>query len=107
MQSSLQKLFFQHIKSLVPPHMSLVDEVADLLEISNDSAYRRIRSEKPIDLEEIQKLCGHFKISMDQLLNLQSDAFIFLGNLKGNTMKPVPLRIRMMLICFTLKLKIL
>ncbi|MEO5997410.1 MAG: helix-turn-helix domain-containing protein [Chitinophagaceae bacterium] len=68
----------------MPPHLSLVDELADILGISNDSAYRRIRGEKPIDLEEIQKLCSHFKISMDQLLHLKTDSFVFTGNLKGN-----------------------
>jgi len=43
-----QASFFQHIKSLLPQHKSLVDEVADLLDISNDSSYRHIRDEKPI-----------------------------------------------------------
>ena len=79
--SSEQVLFFQHLKTQLPPHISMVDEVADLLGISIDSAYRRIRGEKPIDLEEISKLCRHFKISMDQLLHLQSDNFIFTGNI--------------------------
>lgn len=62
-------------------HLSLVDEVADVLNISNDSAYRRIRGEKPIALEEIKKLCLHFKISLDQLLHLNSESFLFTGKL--------------------------
>lgn len=80
-----QVRFFQHLKSLLPPHLAMVDEVAELLGISTDSAYRRIRGEKPIDLEETYKLCNHFKISMDQLLHLQSDAFVFSGILKNST----------------------
>ncbi len=80
-----QVLLFQHLKSQLPNHISMVDAVAELLNISNDSAYRRIRGEKPIDLEETYTLCRHFKISMDQLLHLQSDAFIFTGILKGNS----------------------
>ena len=59
----------------------MVDEVADILCISNDSAYRRIRREKPISLEEIQKLSLHYKISLDQFMHLQSDSFIFTGHL--------------------------
>jgi BetR domain len=82
--ANIQVLFFQHLKTQLPPHIAIVDEIAELLEISNDSAYRRIRGEKPIDLEEAQKLCIHFKISMDQLLHLQSDAFIFTGNFKSS-----------------------
>src|SRR5687767_5831936 len=85
MKPSLQATFFQQIKGLIPPNLSMVDEVAGLLGISNDSAYRRIRGEKPIDLEEIQKLSSHYKISMDQLLNLKSDAFIFTGALKDGS----------------------
>jgi hypothetical protein len=63
----------------------MVDEVADLLNISNDSAYRRIRGEKPIALEEMQKLATHFKISLDQFLHLNSDSFIFTGKLANAT----------------------
>ena len=78
-----QILFFRHIKGLLPPHLSMADEVAGLLNISNDSAYRRIRGEKPISFEELQKLCGHFKISLDQFLHLQSDSIIFSGKTAG------------------------
>jgi len=80
-QPSVQQLFFQHIKNNLPPHLSLVDEIAELLNISNDSAYRRIRAKKPISFEEIQKLSSHYKISLDQFLHLQSDSLIFSGRL--------------------------
>ena len=55
---SVQQKFFLEIKNQLPSHLSLVDEIADLLNISPDSAYRRIRGEKPIDFEEIKKLGG-------------------------------------------------
>ena len=48
--SNIQVLLFQHIKQALPAHVSMVDEIADLLHISNDSAYRRIRGEKEISL---------------------------------------------------------
>lgn len=76
---NLQQSFFQKIKSSLPAHLSLVDEVAALLNISNDSAYRRIRNEKSISFEEIKILAAHFKISVDQLLNLQTDTGSFSG----------------------------
>jgi len=79
--NQLQITFFQFIKSKLPSHLSLVDEIADLLEISVDSAYRRIRGEKMISFEEISKISSHFKLSIDQLLHLKtSDAKIFSGN---------------------------
>jgi len=76
----LQQRFFQHVKNILPAHLSLVEEVASLLNISNDSAYRRIRNEKPISFEEIKILATHFKISLDQLLNLQADTGSFTGS---------------------------
>jgi len=84
---NVQVLFFQHIKNNLPPHLSMVDEVAELLNISNDSAYRRIRGEKAIAFEELQVLCSKYKISLDQFLHLQSDAFIFSGKLRTESKK--------------------
>ena len=79
--ADVQQRFFQHLKDILPGHLSLVDEVAELINISNDSAYRRIRGEKPISFEELQKLCSHYKVSLDQFLHLQSDAIIFSGRI--------------------------
>ena len=76
-----QQVFFNHIKGMLPPHISFVDEIAEELKISNDSAYRRIRGEKPIALEEIKKLCVKYKISLDQLLHLNSESVVFSGKL--------------------------
>lgn len=79
--TNVQVAFFQHVKSRLAPHLSLVDEVAELLNISIDSAYRRIRAEKAISFEELQKLSSHYKISLDHFLHLESNSFIFSGNL--------------------------
>ena len=59
--------------------------MAELLNISNDSAYRRIRGEKPITLDEVHMLAAHFKISIDQLLHLKSEAFLFSGKLTNHS----------------------
>jgi hypothetical protein len=55
----------------------LVDVVADELNISTDSAYRRIRGETGLTLEELKKLCGKFGISLDALITSTSDSVIF------------------------------
>jgi hypothetical protein len=34
-----------------------------------------------MDVEETHKFCSHFKISMDHLLHLQNDTFVFSGKL--------------------------
>lgn len=82
--SNTQILLFQHLKSILPTHISLADEVAELLDISQDSAYRRIRAEKPISLEELEKICLNFNVSMDQFLHLKTDSFLFTGKLLEN-----------------------
>ena len=82
---SKQQLLFQHIKSILPSHLSLIDEVADILNISNDSVYRRVRGEKPITLDEVAKLASHYKLSLDQFLHLQTDSFIFTGRLANES----------------------
>jgi hypothetical protein len=83
--TGIQVVFFQHIKNLLPEHIALVDAIADILNISNDSAYRRIRGEKPISPEEMQMLAAHYKISLDQLMHLQSNSFIFTGHLTNGS----------------------
>src|SRR6188768_941277 len=77
--NGLQKELFKQIKSLLPNNISFVDAIADLLEISPDSAYRRIRGEKSISFEEIQKLSRHFHISLDTMLKIDSKSTVFYG----------------------------
>jgi len=76
----LQRFFFQHLKSKLPPHVSFAEEIADLLQISNDSSYRRIRGEKPISFEEIQKLCRNYEVSLDHILSINTNSTVFYGN---------------------------
>jgi hypothetical protein len=83
-QPGVQQIFFQHIKSSLAPHLSLVDEVAELLKISNDSAYRRIRGEKPLSFEEMKTLCVHYNLSLDQLFHLNNNSYLFSGHLTNN-----------------------
>ena len=65
--STIQKEFFQLVKEKLSPNISLVFEVSSLLGISQDSAYRRIRGEKELTLEELFVLKDFFNISLDQL----------------------------------------
>ena len=74
-----QRIFFQHIRSLIAPNLSFVDEMAEVLDISSDSAYRRIRGEKAISFDEIKKLCSRYRVSLDQIMNIDSDSTIFTG----------------------------
>jgi hypothetical protein len=77
----LQATFFKKIKENLAPHHALVDKVAEHLNISNDSAYRRIRGEKALSFDEIGILSAEFKISLDQFFTIDKDteAFLFAG----------------------------
>jgi len=72
-----QQAFFGKIRQSLPPHVSLADELVELLGLSHDSIYRRIRGEKPITMNELKHLCEHFHISLDQVLEIKSEAVLF------------------------------
>lgn len=72
-----QELLFDNIRNGLSPNLSLVHEISELLGISYDSAYRRIRNEKELTLDEFKLLCEHFKLSADSLFNLESKNIIF------------------------------
>lgn len=81
--TQLQKSFFAYIKAGLSPGLSLVDQIADLLEISIDSAYRRIRGEKSLSFEEIKVLSRHYNISIDALMSIENRNAIFHSNWVG------------------------
>ena len=72
-----QAAFFQYIKEKIPPHLALVDEISELLKISYDSAYRRIRGEKELSFSELQLLGTHYDISIDSTFQIKSNNVIF------------------------------
>jgi len=79
--NEIQQQLFQIIKNKIPSEASAPDEVAKLLNISSDSAYRRMRNEKQLSFEELYVLASHFKISLDQLMNISTSGILFQGNI--------------------------
>lgn len=70
---STQQTLLDTIKSLLPSNNSLAVVLSTILDISIDSAYRRIRCETAFTIDEIVNICNHFQISFDS----------FIGNKKG------------------------
>lgn len=70
----MQEVFVRHLKQSVPANVSLVDDIADLLKISNDSAYRRLRNETELSLDETYKICKHYRISLDSVFSSKGDS---------------------------------
>ena len=79
--NEIQQQLFQTIKRKLPSETPMAEELAKLLDISTDSAYRRMRSEKTITIDELYILCNHYRISIDQLMDIQTGSFQFQGNL--------------------------
>ncbi len=73
----IQISFLNLIKKSMPDNISLADEISEILTVSKDSAYRRMRGETTLSLNEIQKLSVHFGVSIDTLLNTNNDSVGF------------------------------
>ena len=71
-----QLKFIELLKSILPQNFSLVNELSDLLEISADSAYRRIRCETTFAFDEIIKICNQYKISFDSFCTLENTGVV-------------------------------
>lgn len=67
-----QQQFFHELKEQLPAHISLVDDIAEALGISYDSAYRRIRGEKELSFSELQKIVARYNLSPAQVLQQQA-----------------------------------
>jgi hypothetical protein len=74
---AVQELLFQTIRSNLAPNISFVHDLSELLGISYDSAYRRIRGEKELSLDELRTICFHYNISVDTLFNFRSNHVTF------------------------------
>lgn len=81
----LQQHLFKAIKTKIGESISMADEIAKLLDISTDSAYRRMRGEKTVTLDELQLLCSHYQVSLDQLMNVQAKGVVFQGQYLDKT----------------------
>lgn len=77
--AELQQQIFNLIKRRLPADASVADEIAKQLEISSDSAYRRMRGEKALTIDELYKLATHYRISLDQLMQIQTGGILFQG----------------------------
>ena len=77
MRENYQEVFIEILKRSVPPNLSLADEVAQLLGISADSTYRRLRGETELTLNETVLLCRHFDIPLEALNSELPDVVTF------------------------------
>jgi len=68
----MQKEFIQYLKEKASVNSSFVDEVATILNIGYDAAYRRINLKTNLSLEESIKLAKYYNISLNKLYEVGS-----------------------------------
>jgi transcriptional regulator with XRE-family HTH domain len=74
---AIQDHFIARFKQVLPPGIGMAEEIADILEVSIDSAYRRIRGETELTIEEIYKISKRYAISIDEVFSNRSDTVTF------------------------------
>jgi hypothetical protein len=73
----IQDHFIARFKQVLPPGLGLAEEMADVLDVSIDSAYRRIRGETELTLDEIYRITKKYAISMDEIFSNRGDTVTF------------------------------
>ncbi|TRX72069.1 hypothetical protein [Carboxylicivirga sp. M1479] len=76
-KGEIQKALFNYIKQQLPVNLSLVHEVSELLELSYDSTYRRLRLEKALTLDEALILIKHFQCPLELLMKNELNLLTF------------------------------
>jgi hypothetical protein len=76
-EAGIQGHFITRFKQVLPPGLGLAEEMADVLDVSIDSAYRRIRGETELTIDEIYKITKKYAISVDEVFSNRSDTVTF------------------------------
>lgn len=77
MKEDIQATLFQLIKNKIAGQDSLGMALSDVLSISPDAVYRRYRGETHLTVQELKRLCNHFEISFDALIELEKGKVVF------------------------------
>lgn len=75
--SSIQDYFIARLKQALPQGIGMAEEISDALKVSTDSAYRRIRGETELTINEIYILARKYNISVDEIFGSQGDTVTF------------------------------
>mgnify|MGYP000878461394 CR=1 FL=1 len=67
----MQKQFIAFLKAKTSNTTSFVEEIASILDIGYDAAYRRVNLKTSLSLEESVILARHYKISLNNLLKCE------------------------------------
>jgi hypothetical protein len=74
---NIQNFFITKFREVLPPGVGVAEELADVLGVSIDSAYRRIRGETELTIEEVYRITKKYAISVDDVFSNRSDTVTF------------------------------
>jgi hypothetical protein len=74
---NLQDQFITKLRKVLPSGIGLAEEIADILDISTDSAYRRIRGETGLTIDEIFRITKKYPISVDDIFSNRAETVTF------------------------------
>ena len=72
----MQEQFIKYLKEKSVDNTSFIEDIASVLDIGYDAAYRRINLKTSLSLEESVKLAKHYKISLNKLFEVGSQTSI-------------------------------
>ena len=90
MDRSYQVLFLEHARSRLPQRIQWAEELAELLNIGIDSAYRRIRGETALTFNEAVVVSHKYDISLDYLFKEGNERVGALLSQAGNDPRVLP-----------------
>ncbi|MCK5401320.1 MAG: hypothetical protein KAJ28_06765 [Flavobacteriaceae bacterium] len=68
----MQEQFIKFLKAKTQDNTSFVEEIASVLDIGYDAAYRRVNNKTNLSLEESVILARHYKISLNKLFEVSN-----------------------------------
>ena len=80
MKADIQETLIKAVREKIKGEDSLGKSLADVLSLSQDAVYRRCRGETAFTIYEIQKICAHYGISFDSLVDIRSEHVVFSYN---------------------------
>lgn len=90
MAINLNEIVLTKILGILPDNIKPVTLLMDVLDIGKESAYRRLRGEKPLSLDEVYKLSQVLNFSLDEIIGndkTDSAAFNHIGSIRQSPNK--------------------
>lgn len=71
-----QDRLLKAIRQKLEKSVSLIDEIAAILNISYDASHRRVSQKSKFSIEETIALCRHYSLSMDSLFTGEENVIV-------------------------------